>query len=198
MTTPQPSLIFATHNAHKLEEVSAMLSDTGTNLLGLRDINFNEEIHETGDTLRNNASIKSQTIHEATGQSVFSDDSGLEVLALGMDPGVLTARYAGAGRDNMANMEKLLSELSSHSDRTARFRTVISLIWAGEEHFFEGIVNGRIAMKQEGEKGFGYDPIFIPYGYDRTFAQLPSDVKNGMSHRYRAICQMQRFLLTKL
>ncbi len=196
--TIQPSLIFATHNAHKLEEVSTILSYTGTNLLGLGDINYNEEIEETGGTLRANASIKSQTIHKATGQSVFSDDSGLEVMSLGMDPGVHTARYAGAARDNQANMEKLLSELSSHSDRTARFRTVVSLIWHGEEYFFEGIVNGRIAHQQAGEKGFGYDPIFIPYGYDRSFAQLPSEVKNGMSHRYRAICQMQRFLLANL
>ncbi len=198
MSIDHPTLIFATHNLHKLQEVEAMLSSTGIKLISLTDIAYKQDIDETGDTLRDNASIKSQTIYKAKGQSVFADDSGLEVIALDMLPGVHTARYAGEARNNQANMEKLLQALEHISSRAARFRTVISLIWEGEEHFFEGIVNGRIAVKQAGAQGFGYDPIFIPYGSDQTFAELPSEVKNGMSHRYRAISQMQKFLEQQL
>lgn len=194
----QSTLIFATHNAHKLEEVKAMLSATNVDLISLSELGYNQDIAETGDTLLKNASIKSQTIYKAKGQSVFADDSGLEVMALDMAPGVHTARYAGEAKDNQANMRKLLQALEKKTYRTARFRTVISLIWKGEEHFFEGIVNGKIAHREAGAGGFGYDPVFIPYGYDETFATLPLEVKNGISHRYRAICQMQKFIELQL
>lgn len=194
----QSTLIFATHNAHKLEEVKAMLSATNVDLVSLSELGYNQDIAETGDTLLKNASIKSQTIYKAKGQSVFADDSGLEVMALDMAPGVHTARYAGEAKDNQANMRKLLQALEKKTYRTARFRTVISLIWKGEEHFFEGIVNGKIAHREAGAGGFGYDPVFIPYGYDETFATLPLEVKNGISHRYRAICQMQKFIELQL
>ncbi len=194
----QSTLIFATHNAHKLEEVKAMLSATNVDLISLSELGYNQDIAETGDTLLKNASIKSQTIYKAKGQSVFADDSGLEVMALDMAPGVHTARYAGEAKDNQANMRKLLQALEKKTYRTARFRTVISLIWKGEEHFFEGIVNGKIAHREAGAGGFGYDPVFIPYGYDETFATLPLEVKNGISHRYRAICNMQKFIELQL
>ena len=193
------SLIFATHNAHKLVEVQQILSLSDKLVIeNLDSIGFHDEIEETADTLSGNASIKSRTVYDSHGGNVFSEDTGLEVMALGMAPGVHTARYAGESRDANANMDKLLAALQDLPERTARFRTVISLIWVGEEHSFEGIVNGRIALEKAGTTGFGYDPIFIPYGYDKTFAELSSVVKNGISHRYRAMCSMQKFLKNRV
>lgn len=194
-----PSLIFATHNAHKLEEIQQILSVSDKlTITNLAEIGFHDEIEETSLTLEGNASIKSRAVYDREGGNVFSEDTGLEVMALGMEPGVHTARYAGESRDADANMDKLLSALANSKERTARFRTVISLLWEGEEHLFEGIVNGRIALSKSGTTGFGYDPIFIPYGYDRTFAELSSDIKNGISHRYRAMCGMQKFLSERI
>lgn len=187
-------LIFATHNKHKAEEVHEILGIDGLKITTLEDLGYTNDIEETGFTLSENALIKSKTIYEEYGGHVFSEDTGLEVMALDMAPGVHTARYAGEGRDAGANMDKLLAALGNGMDRTARFRTVVSLIWEGKEYFFSGIVNGTIAYEKSGEAGFGYDPIFIPYGHMKTFAELASDVKNGISHRYRAISGMQRYL----
>lgn len=187
-------LVFATNNKHKVEEVALILDHPWLQIKTLSEIGFSEDIEETGTTLTANASIKSQTIYQQIGTAVFSEDTGLEVMALGMEPGVHTARYAGEGRSAEANMAKLLAELKSFSDRTARFRTIVSLIWDGKEYFFEGIVNGSIAYEVSGKQGFGYDPIFIPYGYNQSFAELEPHIKNEISHRYRAMQGLKRFL----
>jgi len=190
----EKELIFATHNDHKAQEVREILSQDWLHIKTLKEISFNEEIEETGMTLEENASIKSWAIHKAIGGNVFSDDSGLEVMSLGMAPGVHTARYAGEGRDSLQNMKKLLTELKPGLDRSARFRAVVSLIWEGKEYQYEGYVNGTISLQMSGTEGFGYDPVFIPYGYDKTFSELPSTIKNSISHRYRSVFQMRRFL----
>lgn len=192
------TLIFATSNAHKLEEVTAILDNQLIELKSLKDIGYNQEIEETGSTLSENATIKSKTIFESIGGNVFSEDTGLEVMSLGMAPGVITARYAGPQRNAEDNMNKLLEELEDGRDRTARFKTVLSLIWEGEEYLFEGIVNGTIATKKKGDTGFGYDPIFIPFGHEKTFAELPAATKNSISHRYRAVMQMKSWLANSL
>ena len=189
--------IFATHNDHKLEEVQTMLSSSGIDIVSLKDKDFHEDIEETGSTMDANALIKSRTIYNAFHQPVFSDDSGLEVMALDMEPGVHTARYAGPEKDSEANMSKLLDRMKGIEDRRAQFRAVVALIWDGEEYLFEGVVKGRIAQEKKGDGGFGYDPIFIPDGFDESFAELGSELKNGMSHRFRAIDKMRRFLETK-
>jgi len=186
-------LIFATGNQHKVEEVSQMINKSWLEFKSLKDIGYTTDIIEDGLTLKANAAIKARTIHKETGSNVFSEDTGLEVIALGMEPGVHTARYAGEERSADNNMNKLLANLQDKADRSARFRTYICLIWEGEEHYFEGIVNGQIGYSQRGAKGFGYDPVFIPYGYKQSFAELDSAIKNGMSHRYRAVMGMKRF-----
>lgn len=189
----EKKLVFATNNAHKLEEVSAMLG-TSVSLMSLNDIGCHTDIPETGTTLEENALIKARYIHEYYGMDCFADDTGLEVAALDGEPGVYSARYAGgAGHDSVANMKKLLSRMEGVTDRRARFRTVIALILDGEVHEFEGIVRGTIATEPHGDGGFGYDPVFIPEGYDRTFAEL-SDVKNHISHRARAVERLVEFL----
>ena len=189
-------LIFATHNEHKAQEVGSILGIDNLEVATLSQVGYHEEIVEDGLTLEENASIKSRTIYDKFGGNVFSEDTGLEVMALNMEPGVHTARYAGEQKSAADNMNKLLFALEGTHDRTARFRTVVSLIWEGEEYLFEGIVNGRIAGSKSGTDGFGYDPIFIPFGYDKTFAELPASVKNSISHRFRAMCQMQSFFKT--
>ena len=186
-------LIFATGNAHKVKEVSRMINHSWLSFKSLKDIGYTTDIVEDGLTLKANAAIKARTIHKETGANVFSEDTGLEVIALGMEPGVHTARYAGEERSADKNMDKLLSNLKPHDDRSARFRTYICLIWEGEEHYFEGIVNGQIGYSQRGDEGFGYDPVFCPYGYEQSFAQLDPSVKNSISHRYRAVMGMKRF-----
>ena len=189
----EKKLVFATNNAHKLEEVSAMLG-TSVSLMSLNDIGCHTDIPETGTTLEENALIKARYIHKYYGMDCFADDTGLEVAALDGEPGVYSARYAGgAGHDSLANMKKLLSRMEGVTDRRARFRTVIALILDGEVHEFEGIVRGTIATEPHGDGGFGYDPVFIPEGYDRTFAEL-SDVKNHISHRARAVERLVEFL----
>lgn len=192
------SLIFATANNHKLEEVRTILGWPEQSLISLRDISWEEDIEETGETLEENALIKSRTVYSKTGMNVFSDDSGLEVYALDMAPGVHTARYAGPQKDANDNMNKLLDALKDKQDRRARFRAVIALIWEGEEHLFEGIVEGHIAYRKSGSGGFGYDPIFIPEGYDKSFAELDDEIKNGISHRFRSVDKMRRFLENKV
>lgn len=190
-------LVIATNNAHKLEEIRAILGDS-IEVLSLADIDCHDEIPETADTLEGNALQKAHYIYDRFGLDVFADDTGLEVTALGMGPGVHTARYAFPDRhDPKANTLKLLRELANKGDRTARFRTVIALIQGGEEHLFEGIVEGRIATEERGDKGFGYDPVFIPNlpDSDLTFAELGVEVKNEISHRARAVNKLAKYLL---
>lgn len=198
-TRKMKKLIVATNNAHKLEEIRAILGNS-MEILSLNDIDFHEEIPETADTLEGNALQKAHYIYDRFGLDVFADDTGLEVTALGMGPGVHTARYAFPDRhDPKANTLKLLHELKDCDDRSARFRTVIALIQNGEEHLFEGIVEGTIATEERGTQGFGYDPVFIPALPDSTltFAELGVDVKNTISHRARAVMKLADYLLQK-
>lgn len=186
-------LVFATNNRHKLEEVAAKVSDR-IKLLSLEDIGCHDEIAETGDTFNANASLKSRYIYEKYNLNCFGDDSGLEIVALNNEPGVYSARYAGTHGDHDANMTKVLQRMYSETDRRARFRTVISLIWNGAEHFFEGVVEGTIRQERSGTAGFGYDPIFQPDGYDITFAEMSIVEKNAISHRGKAVEQLVAFL----
>lgn len=186
-------LVFATNNAHKLAEVQAVLGPEFT-LLTPRDCDVTEEIPETQPTLEGNASQKARYLYERTGLDCFADDTGLEVAALGGAPGVHSARYATDGHDFAANNRLLLRNLEGASDRSARFRTVISLLLGGEEHLFEGIVEGRIIECETGDEGFGYDPLFVPAGSDRTFAQMTTAEKNAVSHRARAVRQLADYL----
>ncbi|NDV68257.1 non-canonical purine NTP diphosphatase [Dysgonomonas sp. 25] len=188
-------LVFATNNAHKLEEVSEIVKNT-IDILSLKDIACEEDIAETGTTLEENAFIKVRYIKDNYDYDCFGDDTGLEVEALDGAPGVYSARYAGDGHDAQANMEKLLQEMQGVSNRKARFRSVIALVLEGKEYQFEGIVNGTIIEEKRGEKGFGYDPIFVPEGYDKTFAELGNEVKNNISHRALAVKALCDFLNT--
>ncbi len=186
-------IIFATNNKHKLEELSAILEGK-FKVLGLKDIGFEGEIPETGSTLAENAYQKSHFIYERFGLDCFSDDTGLEVDALGGRPGVRSARFAGDNSSYAENVDKLLRELKGKKDRSARFRTVISLILKGKEYQFEGSVEGSITEERHGEKGFGYDPVFLPDGYNQTFAEMPASRKNKISHRARAVAKLVAFL----
>lgn len=188
-------LVFATNNKHKIEEVSAMLSGK-FELLSMKDIHCDTDIPETADTFEGNALIKARYIYENFAYDCFADDSGLEVEALGGKPGIYSARYAG-NHDSDLNMNKLLDELKDETNRNAQFRTVIALILNGETHIFEGIIKGTIATKKLGCGGFGYDPIFIPEGYEQSFAQLGADVKNKISHRAKAMEKLFDFLHSK-
>ena len=189
-------LVFATNNAHKLEEVSAII-DSRFEIHSLAEIGCHEDIPETAHTLEGNALLKARYIYEKYGYDCFSDDTGLEVDALNGAPGVRSARYAGEERDAQANMRKLLSELKAKSNRNARFRTVVALILNGEEFLFDGVVEGKILEEKRGDGGFGYDPIFVPDGFDETFAQLDAEVKNDISHRGKAIRKLAEFLLQR-
>lgn len=187
-------LIFATNNAHKLEEMRSILGSE-IEILSLADIGCHADIPETADTLEGNALIKARYVYSHFHADCFADDTGLEVAALGGLPGVHTARYAYPDRhDPEANMLKLLDALKEKSDRHARFRTVVALIENGREHLFEGTVEGSIALAKQGTEGFGYDPVFIPEGESQTFAQLGEDAKNSMSHRARAAHRLAAFL----
>jgi len=186
-------LVFATNNAHKLQEVAAKIEGQ-IKLLGLNDIGCTDDIAETGQTFSENASIKSHYIYNKYKLDCFGDDSGLEIDALNGEPGVYSARYAGVHGNHDANIDKVLSELQNMTDRKARFRTVISLIWNGEEHFFEGTIEGTIRDERSGSEGFGYDPIFQPDGYEATFAEMSLDEKNKISHRALAVEKLVDFL----
>lgn len=187
-------LVFATNNAHKLKEIRAILGNS-IEILSLADIHCHADIPETADTLEGNARQKSRYVYEHYGLDCFADDTGLEVESLGGAPGVYSARYAdGQGHDSQANMNKLLKEMEEKNDRKAQFRTIISLIEKGKERQFEGIVKGQITKEKRGESGFGYDPIFQPDGYDTTFAELGSDIKNRISHRARAVAALCDYL----
>jgi len=189
-------LVFATNNAHKLEEVAEKLSGK-IELLSLSDIGCFDEIEESGTTFRENASIKSHYIWHKYNLNCFGDDSGLEIDALNGEPGVYSARYAGGHGNHEANMAKVLEKLIYETNRKARFRTVISLIWDGTETFFEGTVEGTIRHERSGSAGFGYDPIFQPDGYAITFAEMSMAEKNAISHRAKAVEKLLEFLGTK-
>lgn len=187
-------IVFATNNQHKLSEIRSILGDA-IEVLSLKDIGCDVDIPETGKTLEENALQKAQYIYDHYHMDCFADDTGLEVDALGGAPGVYSARYAGGeGHDSEANMAKLLHELGDNSNRKARFRTVIALIIDGKVNTFEGIVKGEIIRERRGGEGFGYDPIFQPEGYDKTFAELGMDIKNHISHRARAVQKLAEFL----
>lgn len=187
-------IYFATGNPHKLDEVKKMIRISLYDMQPMSELGFEGDIPETGDTLQANALIKARFIHDKYGVNVFSEDTGLEVDALDGAPGVKTARFAGEDKIAENNMNLLINLLQDKEDRSARFRTVIALIMNNEEHIFEGFVNGKIAPAIKGTGGFGYDPIFIPNGYAKTFAELHYAVKNEISHRYRAFTKMVEHL----
>ena len=210
-------IVFATNNQHKLDEIRSILGDD-FEIVSLKDIGCHVDIPETADTLEGNAMQKAEYVYQHFGMSCFADDTGLEVDALNGAPGVHSARYAvGEGHDSEANMKKLLHELAENNNRRARFRTVIALILkrevGGERREergertsdtsdvvikkFEGIVNGSITHEKSGAEGFGYDPIFMPDGYDKTFAELGMDIKNHISHRARAVKKLAEYLKTE-
>ena len=182
-------LVFATNNPHKAREIEQILGPK-FQVKTLKDIGCLEDIEETEPTLEGNALLKARYVKEKYGYDCFSEDTGLEVAALGGEPGVHTARYAGPGRDADDNIHLLLKNLESESDRSARFRTIIALISDRQETLLEGICEGSIATEKQGTGGFGYDPVFIPSGYDATFAELGEDVKNTISHRARATAKL--------
>lgn len=186
-------LVFATNNRHKLNEVRAIVGDK-VEVLSLNDIGCHDDIPETADTLQGNALIKARYIYEKFGVDCFADDTGIEVEALDGAPGVFSARYAGEECDSEANMQKLLQNLTGKSNRNAQFRTVIALIIKGEEKLFNGIVKGTITEEKRGDSGFGYDPVFVPEGFSESFAQMSGDMKNSISHRYRATLELSNYL----
>lgn len=187
-------LVFATNNAHKLDEISSILGEK-VELLSLKDINCHVDIPETADTLEGNAMLKAEYIFENYGLDCFADDTGLEVEALDGAPGVYSARYArGGGHNAEANMQQLLQNMQGVQNRKAQFRTAICLILDGKKHLFEGIVKGEIIKEKRGGSGFGYDPIFVPEGYAKTFAEMGNETKNKISHRALAVEKLCRFL----
>ena len=186
-------LVFATNNKHKLQEVRDILGNR-IEVLSLSDINCYDDIPETGTTLEENALIKARWVSEKYNCNCFADDTGLEVTALGGAPGVYSARYAGEECNSVANMEKLLQNLTEKTDRSAQFRTVIALIINGEEILFDGVVKGSITTEKSGDSGFGYDPIFVPEGYNISFAQMGNKEKNSISHRFRATEKLSKYL----
>lgn len=190
-------LVFATNNPHKLEEIRAILGSK-LEILSLADIGCDADIPETAETLEGNALIKAHYVYDNYKLDCFADDTGLEVDALHGLPGVHTARYAYPDRhDPEANIIKLLEALRENDDRNARFRTVIALIEKGKEHLFEGVVEGVIAREKSGTQGFGYDPVFIPEGNSKTFAELGEDIKNTISHRARAVQKLAEYLASR-
>lgn len=186
-------LIFATNNQHKVEEIRHVIGES-FELLTLEEAGIDIDIPEPHDTIEANASEKSRTIYRMTETSCFSEDTGLEVKALNGEPGVKSARYAGDGRSNDKNIDKLLANLEDKTDRTARFKTVISLIIDGKESLFEGICNGRIIKERKGSQGFGYDPVFIPDGSEKTFGEMDMAEKDQFSHRAKATQKLVVFL----
>lgn len=190
------TLIFASNNKHKLEEIRNLLEGI-VKIKSLKEIGLEGDIPETADTLEGNATQKAEWVYSRTGMDCFADDTGLEVEALNREPGVYSARYAGENCSFADNVNKLLKALEGHSNRNARFRTAICLIENGEKKYFEGIVNGTITTFEAGNEGFGYDPIFLPEGHNKTFAEMPLDIKNKISHRGRAIQKLVEYLKSK-
>ena len=189
-------LIFATNNAHKLREVAEIVGEK-FELLTLRDCGITEDIPEEQPTLEGNALQKARYIYERTGIDCFADDTGLEVDALGGEPGVRSARYATDGHDDEANKRLLLERMEGVESRGAQFRTAVALIIGGKEYLFEGIVRGQITHSELGDGGFGYDPLFVPEGYSKSFAQMSAEQKNAISHRGRAVRALAEFLNSK-
>jgi len=187
------TLIFATNNEHKVSEIQSLLQKD-INVITLQQAGINIDIPEPYDTLQENANTKAKTIFEITKQNCFSEDTGLEIDALDGAPGVHSARYASEDRNFDANIEKVLTNLKNIENRTAQFRTVICLIWEQKEYYFEGICRGQIAEQNSGTAGFGYDPIFIPEGSDKSFATMTMEEKNTFSHRQKAVTQLFTFL----
>lgn len=186
-------LVFATQNPNKAKEIEAKLG-TGFSIIGLDALGITEEIPETAPNLEGNALQKARYVYQKTKRNCFADDTGLEVEALNGEPGVISARYAGLQKNADDNMALLLANLKDKTNRNAQFRTVIALIIDGKEHLFEGIAKGTIITEKHGTEGFGYDPIFVPEGHERTFAQMGLDEKNLLSHRAKAFDKMKEFL----
>ncbi|NOT50761.1 MAG: RdgB/HAM1 family non-canonical purine NTP pyrophosphatase [Chitinophagaceae bacterium] len=186
-------LIFATNNQHKVEEIRS-IAGSAFNIITLKEAGIDIDIPEPHDTLEANASEKSSVIYQMTGINCFSEDTGLEVKVLNGEPGVKSARYAGDNRSFDANIARLLSNLAGKADRSARFRAVISLLIDGKETLFEGICEGKIIEEKRGNKGFGYDPVFIPVGSDKTFGEMDMEEKTNYSHRARATEKLVAFL----
>jgi XTP/dITP diphosphohydrolase len=190
-------LIFATNNQHKVEEIQSAIGNI-IEVISLKQAGIDIDIPEPHDTLEENASEKSRTIHHLTKMNCFSEDTGLEVEALNGEPGVKSARYAGEDKSFDKNIDKLLLKLGENKNRKARFRTVASLIWNDKEYLFEGICDGKIISERKGEKGFGYDPVFIPDSGEKTFAEMSMEEKNKFSHRKKAVDKMIKFLQEKI
>lgn len=190
-----PKLIFATQNPHKAREIESLLNDS-YEIQTLSDLKFTEDIPETSNTFKGNAELKAQFVFERWQADTFADDSGLEVEALQGAPGVYSARYAGYPVNDQANVQKLLKAMDGKTNRKARFVTVLCLIYQGKLHFFEGSVSGTLTLSIRGNNGFGYDPVFIPDGFQETFAQMTAEQKNSLSHRARALHKMADFLKT--
>ena len=189
----QHTFIFATNNKHKLEEIQQIVGDK-LSILSLQDMNFREDIPENEPTIEGNALYKARFIYNRFGKDCFADDTGLEVVALNGEPGVLSARYAGEEKNYQSNNELLLKNLNPFPNKSARFKTVIACVLEGREYVFEGIIEGTIVNEPKGKNGFGYDPIFQPSGYQQTFAELSEEVKNTISHRARAMESLFMFL----
>lgn len=189
----QTTLVFATNNAHKLEEIREILGGK-FHIVSLKELGCQEDIPEEQDTLEGNALQKAWYIRDKYKVNCFADDTGLEIEALGGEPGVYSARYAGDGHDSEANMRKVLDKMSGETNRRARFRTVIALLLEGQEHLFEGEVRGEILRERHGNGGFGYDPIFRPEGFAQSFAEMSLEDKNKISHRGRATEALRKFL----
>lgn len=187
------SIVFATNNTHKLKEATQILGPS-IRIISLRDIGCSDELPETGNTFRANALQKARYVHEKYGVICFADDSGLEVNALQGAPGVFSARYAGTGATSDQNIDRLLREMSGVEDRSASFRTVIAFMGPGDPLFFEGIIEGTILEQRSGTDGFGYDPVFVPKGEQRTFSEMQPEEKNRISHRAIALHDLQRWL----
>ena len=186
-------LVFATNNQHKIKELQALLGDH-FEILSLNEIGCNEDIPENQPTLEGNARQKAFYVYEKYGFTCFADDTGLEIEALNGKPGVFSARYAGKEKNSQANMDKVLDQMEKINNRKARFRTVISLVINGKEKQFEGTVSGIITREKHGDGGFGYDPVFLPDGYNKTFAEMKLSEKNKISHRARAVKKLVRYL----
>jgi len=187
------TLIFATNNKHKVYEVCSLVGEK-LEVITLNDAGINIDIPEPHDTIEANASEKSRTIYRLTGKNCFGEDTGLEVEALNGAPGVKSARYAGEQKSFDANIEKILFELKAIENRNAQFKTIVSLVWNGQEHLFEGITKGKIIREKKGANGFGYDPVFVPEGSEKTFGEMTLNEKNIFSHRRKAIDKLTGFL----
>ncbi len=187
-------IVFATNNENKLREIRNILGNSFS-LLSLSDLNINDDIPENEPALEGNAMQKARYIHKMLNMNVFADDTGLEIEALNGLPGVNSARFAGEDKNSDSNIDKVLKMMGTSANRRARFRTVIALILDGREHIFEGIVDGRIITERRGREGFGYDPVFVPDGGELTFAEIPLNEKNRISHRAKAFEKLRQFLL---